>query len=106
MTVCLNVPLCNGTQVLMMPRFEMKGFLDLLRRTRPNVLPAVPTLIQALAKVTERARALCDDPLMGDAAGWEWIRPDAGEPDPKSKRPAARVFNATGDTVAVVTGED
>ena len=52
MTVCLNVPLCNGTQVVMMPRFELKGFLDLLRRIRPNVLPAVPTLIQALAKVT------------------------------------------------------
>ncbi len=51
MTVCLNVPLCNGTQVVMMPRFELKGFLDLLRRTRPNVLPAVPTLIQALSKV-------------------------------------------------------
>jgi long-chain acyl-CoA synthetase len=51
MTVCLNVPLCNGTQVVMMPRFELKGFLDLLRRTRPNILPAVPTLIQALSKV-------------------------------------------------------
>ncbi len=60
MTVCLNVPLCNGTQVVMMPRFELKGFLDLLRRTRPNVLPAVPTLIQALARVTGDDRAALD----------------------------------------------
>jgi long-chain acyl-CoA synthetase len=60
MTVCLNVPLCNGTQVVMMPRFELKGFLDLLRRTRPNVLPAVPTLIQALAKVSGEDRAALD----------------------------------------------
>ena len=60
MTVCLNVPLCNGTQVVMMPRFELKGFLDLLRRTRPNVLPAVPTLIQALSKVTGEDRAALD----------------------------------------------
>ncbi len=52
MTVCLNVPLCNGTQVVMMPRFELKGFIALLRRVRPNVLPAVPTLIQALSKLT------------------------------------------------------
>jgi len=52
MTVCLNVPLCNGTQVVMLPRFELKGFLDMMRRTRPNVLPAVPTLIQTLAKLT------------------------------------------------------
>ena len=28
MTVCMNVPLCNGTQVVMLPRFELKGFLD------------------------------------------------------------------------------
>jgi long-chain acyl-CoA synthetase len=60
MTVCLNVPLCNGTQVVMMPRFELKGFLDLLRRTRPNLLPAVPTLIQALSKVTGEDRAALD----------------------------------------------
>ena len=60
MTVCLNVPLCNGTQVVMMPRFELKGFLDLLRRTRPNVLPAVPTLIQALAKVSGADREALD----------------------------------------------
>ena len=60
MTVCLNVPLCNGTQVVMMPRFELKGFLDLLRRMRPNVLPAVPTLIQALAKVSGADREALD----------------------------------------------
>jgi long-chain acyl-CoA synthetase len=78
MTVCLNVPLCNGTQVVMMPRFELKGFLDLLRRVRPNVLPAVPTLIQALAKVsgTDREALDCLDvvisggaPLPGEARG-------------------------------------
>ncbi|MBI4923636.1 MAG: long-chain fatty acid--CoA ligase [Devosia nanyangense] len=51
MTVCMNVPLGNGTQVVMVPRFELKGFLEMLKRTRPNVLPAVPTLIQALSKV-------------------------------------------------------
>ena len=51
MTVCMNTPLCNGTQVVMMPRFEMKGFLDLLKRNRPNVLPAVPTLIGAMSKL-------------------------------------------------------
>ncbi len=78
MTVCLNVPLCNGTQVVMMPRFELKGFLDLLRRTRPNVLPAVPTLIQALAKVRDADREALDcldvvisggAPLPGEARG-------------------------------------
>lgn len=60
MTVCLNVPLCNGTQVVMLPRYDARDFLDLLRRTRPNVLPAVPTLIQALAKTRETDRSALD----------------------------------------------
>ncbi|MEP7239655.1 MAG: long-chain fatty acid--CoA ligase [Devosia sp.] len=70
MTVCLNVPLCNGTQVVMMPRFELKGFLDLLRRTRPNVLPAVPTLIAAMTKLNaEQATALnCLDVVVSGGA--------------------------------------
>ncbi len=49
MTVCMNTPLCSGAQVVMLPRFEMKPFLDLMKRKRPNVLPAVPTLLHALA---------------------------------------------------------
>lgn len=55
MTVCMNVPLCTGAQVIMLPRFELKALLDLLTRTGANVLPAVPTLIAALAKAGERA---------------------------------------------------
>jgi long-chain acyl-CoA synthetase len=49
MTTCLNMPLTAGMTVFMMPRFELKGFLALLKRARPNLMPAVPTLISALA---------------------------------------------------------
>ncbi len=56
MTVCMNVPLCNGAQVVMLPRFELKALLDLLTRTGANILPAVPTLIGALAKAGDRAK--------------------------------------------------
>lgn len=56
MTVCMNVPLCQGAQVVMLPRFELKAFLDLLTRTGANVLPAVPTLIAALAKAGDAAK--------------------------------------------------
>jgi len=56
MTVCMNVPLCNGAQVVMLPRFELKAFLDLITRTGANVLPAVPTLIAALAKAGDKAK--------------------------------------------------
>ena len=71
MTVCMNVPLCNGTPVIMMPRFEMKGFLELLKKNRPNILPAVPTLIQAMSKLKdEDARLLdCLDVVVSGGAG-------------------------------------
>jgi long-chain acyl-CoA synthetase len=53
MTACMNLPLSNGAQVVMLPRFEMKAMLALLGRTKPNVLLAVPTLLQALAKAKD-----------------------------------------------------
>jgi long-chain acyl-CoA synthetase len=56
MTVCMNVPLCNGTQVVMLPRFELRALLDLLTRTGANVLPAVPTLIHAIARSGDKAK--------------------------------------------------
>jgi long-chain acyl-CoA synthetase len=56
MTVCMNVPLCNGTQVVMLPRFELKALLSLLTRTGANILPAVPTLVAALAKAGKKAQ--------------------------------------------------
>lgn len=49
MTTSLNAPLGSGGQVIMLPRFEMGPFLKLLRRTRPHVMSAVPTLLHALA---------------------------------------------------------
>lgn len=58
MTVCMNVPLCNGTQVVMLPRFELKALLALLTRTRANVLPAVPTLLNAIARSGATAEQL------------------------------------------------
>lgn len=56
MTVCMNVPLSVGAQVVMLPRFEMKPFLSLLTRTGANILPAVPTLVQALSKAGDKAK--------------------------------------------------
>jgi long-chain acyl-CoA synthetase len=55
MTTCMNLPLAGGVQVIMLPRFELRGLLDTLTRTGANVLLAVPTLIQALAKSGDRA---------------------------------------------------
>lgn len=57
MTVCMNVPLCNGTPVIMLPRFELKALLGIFARTKANVLPAVPTLLNALARADTVAQA-------------------------------------------------
>ncbi len=55
MTTCMNLPLAGGVQVIMLPRFEMRAFLDTMTRTGANVLLSVPTLIQALAKHGDKA---------------------------------------------------
>lgn len=71
MTVCMNVPLCNGTQVVMLPRFELKALLNLFARTRANVLPAVPTLLNAIARsdhVTPAQLASLEVAVSGGAA--------------------------------------
>ncbi len=49
MTVCMNVPLSKGAEVVMLPRFELKSLLDLLVRTKATILPAIPTLLFAIA---------------------------------------------------------
>ncbi|WP_332688119.1 long-chain-fatty-acid--CoA ligase [Devosia sp.] len=71
MTVCMNVPLCNGTQVVMLPRFELKALLNVFARTRANVLPAVPTLLNAIARadsVTTEHLASLEVAVSGGAA--------------------------------------
>ncbi len=95
MTVCMNVPLCNGAQVVMLPRFEMKSLLNLLTRTRANVLPAVPTLLAAIARdptATPEQLASLTVAISGGAALSEKIR---GEFALKSKALLAEGYGLT-----------
>jgi long-chain acyl-CoA synthetase len=48
LTVCMNWPLSQGAEILILPRFDIKTFISMLRRHRPTVLPGVPTLFVAL----------------------------------------------------------
>lgn len=48
LTVCLNWPLSQAATVLVLPKFDIKTFMALLRKHRPTVLPGVPTLFVAL----------------------------------------------------------
>ncbi|HTJ56330.1 MAG TPA: long-chain fatty acid--CoA ligase [Devosiaceae bacterium] len=53
MTACLNLPLCNGAATVMLPRFELRALIQLIGRTRANILLAVPTLLAALANAKD-----------------------------------------------------
>lgn len=82
MTVCMNVPLCNGTQVVMLPRFELKALLNVFARTRANVLPAVPTLLNAIARadhVTAEQLASLEVAISGGAALPDEVRAAFGK---------------------------
>ncbi|MGB3338873.1 MAG: long-chain fatty acid--CoA ligase [Devosia sp.] len=95
MTVCMNVPLCNGTQVVMLPRFELKSLLNLFGRTRANVLPAVPTLLNAIARadhVTSEQLASLEVAISGGAALSDEVRASFGK---KSKAILAEGYGLT-----------
>jgi len=48
LTACLNWPMSQGALIIVLPRFEINGFLKVLRKYRPTMLPGVPTLFVAL----------------------------------------------------------
>jgi long-chain acyl-CoA synthetase len=48
LTACLNWPMSQGAQIIILPRFEINGFIKMLRKFRPTMLPGVPTLFVGL----------------------------------------------------------
>ena len=48
MTVAMNATLAAGSLLVMLPRFEWPMVRAALRRTRPSILPGVPTLFKAI----------------------------------------------------------
>jgi long-chain acyl-CoA synthetase len=56
LTVCLNWPLSQGLSTIVLPKFDLKTFLTMLRKQRPTVLPGVPTLFVGLVNHPSLAR--------------------------------------------------
>ena len=48
LTACLNWPMSQGAMIIVLPRFEINGFIKAMRKYRPTMLPGVPTLFVAL----------------------------------------------------------
>jgi long-chain acyl-CoA synthetase len=55
LTVCMNWPLSQAAEILILPKFDIKNFISMLRRHRPTVLPGVPTLFIGLINHPELA---------------------------------------------------
>ena len=48
MTVVMNLAIGNGATMILMPRFELRQGLKLIRSLKPTLMPGVPTLYNAL----------------------------------------------------------
>ena len=48
LTACLNWPMSQGAMIIVLPRFEINGFIKTMQKYRPTMLPGVPTLFVAL----------------------------------------------------------
>jgi long-chain acyl-CoA synthetase len=48
LTACLNWPMSQAAKIIVLPRFEIDGFLKAMEKYRPTMLPGVPTLFVAL----------------------------------------------------------
>ena len=55
MTVALNTAVELGAQMILVPRFQIDETLATIKRTRPTLLPAVPTIYGALSAAAEKA---------------------------------------------------
>jgi long-chain acyl-CoA synthetase len=48
MTVAMNLPLYAGCSMILVPRFDPEDLLKTIHKTRPTLLPGVPTIFTAL----------------------------------------------------------
>ncbi len=49
MTVVLNVGIGIGARLILLPKFELEAALKLMKKTKPTLMPGVPTLFNAIA---------------------------------------------------------
>ena len=56
LTTVLNYSVDTAAEMVLLPRFEMKQFLDTIRRTRPTQFLGVPTIYAAMIALEEKDR--------------------------------------------------
>ena len=53
LSVCVHTPLCLSTEVILMPEFNQKRFISIIKKDNPNVLAGVPTLWESMLESSE-----------------------------------------------------
>ena len=48
MTVCMNMGILDGSQLILLPRFDREEVLETIRDTKPTLFPGVPTMYVAV----------------------------------------------------------
>jgi long-chain acyl-CoA synthetase len=48
--VCIHTPLCCGMKTILVPDFSPKKFITLIKKTKPNIICAVPSLHETFTK--------------------------------------------------------
>jgi long-chain acyl-CoA synthetase len=59
LTVGLNLSVYAGATMVLVPRFQIEEVVKAIRRYRPTMWPAVPTMYAAVAKLAERGTLDC-----------------------------------------------
>lgn len=54
MTSVMNFGVAIGAQLILLPRFDIKMLMATIARTRPTILPAVPTLFTAISNAAQQ----------------------------------------------------
>jgi long-chain acyl-CoA synthetase len=56
LTVAMNLTICNGSTLVLLPRFTVKDTLKAIKKYCPDLFPGVPTLYLALAREVEHTK--------------------------------------------------
>jgi long-chain acyl-CoA synthetase len=56
MTVCMNMSVHIGAEIIMLPRFELVPVLKVIDKKRPTMLPGVPTMYTAINNYPELSK--------------------------------------------------
>ncbi len=56
MTAVMNFGLRIGSELILLPRFELAQVMDVIEKKRPTIFPGVPTIYTAINREAERSR--------------------------------------------------